>query len=105
MCRFSRLKTGVLTASRRAWTGVDYPMLELTGSDGLARAGSLQLSGHCVELPAMLLYTKRGSTLNLTPDLARPLGPGKHVDVTQLYVQSANSSSFCDFVLDSGNTH
>ena len=87
MCRPSRLNTGVLTGISRAWSGADHPMLELTRSDGLARAGSLQLSGHAVELPAMLLYTKRGSTLNLTPDMARPLGPAKHVDVTQLYVQ------------------
>ena len=62
-------------------------MLELTASDGAARTGFLELAGKRLELPAMLMYTKRGSTFNLTPDIAQPLGKGKHVDATQLYAQ------------------
>lgn len=84
-------------SSRLSWPSMDSRMFELSASDGSARAGSLHLSGQTLALPAMLLYSKRGSPLNLTPDVARPFGPGKHIDATQLCVpwQALVCTSLC----------
>ena len=58
-------------------------------SEGAARIGHWKThDGGCdVETPGLLLYTKRGGMLNLTPDLRdslKPLAQGCHLSIVQL---------------------
>ena len=59
-------------------------------TDGEARSGVLRLaSGREIATPAMLVYTRRGGVLNLTPDLQETLQPdvqALHLNALQLYV-------------------
>ena len=60
---------------------------EIAKRDGAARAGVLKHSRGQLQTPALLLYTKRGSPMYLTPDMIHQLGPGGQsyiVDVTKL---------------------
>ena len=60
---------------------------DLVASDGLARAGRLTHKNGFVETPAVLLYSRRGSALHLTPDLLETLGEGANnflVDASHL---------------------
>jgi queuine/archaeosine tRNA-ribosyltransferase len=51
-------------------------MFEITSRDGDARTGTLTLPrGVAIDTPAMLVYTRRGGALNLTPDLLEQLRP------------------------------
>ena len=51
-------------------------MFAVTAVEGEARCGVLTLpSGAVVETPAMLVYTRRGGSPNLTPDLLNLLQP------------------------------
>ncbi len=51
-------------------------MYKITSSDGEARSGTLVLSnGRELTTPSMLLYTRRGGSLHLTPDLLETLRP------------------------------
>lgn len=55
--------------------------------DGMARTGVIRLNGRQIETPALLLYTKRGSPLYLTPDVLETLGPAAQcflIDPTKL---------------------
>eukprot|EP00884_Botryococcus_braunii_P013285 jgi/Botrbrau1/21958/Bobra.0249s0081.1 len=61
-------------------------MFRITARDGCARTGILTLRGQEFQTPAVLLYTRRGGPLNLTPDLVEELGPDAasyHLDATQ----------------------
>lgn len=65
------------------------PSFEVIKKDGAARLGRLTHARGVLETPALLLYTRRGSPLYLTPDMQRELGPdGQNIllDATQLYV-------------------
>ena len=57
-------------------------------TDGSARIGHWKAEGSCdVETPGLLLYTKRGGMLTLTPDLRdslKPLMQGCHLSIVQL---------------------
>ena len=62
-------------------------MLSVSQTDGKARTGTLTARQGEVATPAALLYTFRGSPLNLTPDLLESLGPEArmmHLDASQL---------------------
>ncbi len=51
-------------------------MYSITSSDGEARSGTLVLpNGREITTPAMLLYTRKGGSLRLTPDLLETLQP------------------------------
>ena len=51
-------------------------MYQVEKIDGEARTGSLVLpDGKIISTPAMLVYTRRGGALNLTPDLLQTLQP------------------------------
>jgi hypothetical protein len=51
-------------------------MFQITSSDGEARSGTLVLPhGREITTPGMLLYTRRGGSLHLTPDLLDTLRP------------------------------
>ena len=51
-------------------------MFAVVASDGEARCGTLTThSGVVIDTPAMLVPTRRGSALNLTPDLLQQLQP------------------------------
>jgi queuine/archaeosine tRNA-ribosyltransferase len=51
-------------------------MYRITSTDGEARTGLLVLNnGREINTPAMLLYTRRGGSLHLTPDLLDTLRP------------------------------
>lgn len=43
--------------------------------EGHARVGQLKSKGRELETPALLMYTRRGSPLYLTPDMLQHLGP------------------------------
>jgi hypothetical protein len=48
--------------------------------------------------PALLLYTRRGSPLNLTPDLVDQFGAeakGLHIDATHLYAHVSRLTYVC----------
>eukprot|EP00887_Chlorella_sp_A99_P007224 scaffold2.g7224.t1 len=62
-------------------------MFSVTAVDGAARAGTLATAHGVIATPAMLLPTRRGSPLNMTPDLVAKLQPAAaavQVDVLQL---------------------
>lgn len=62
-------------------------MFRVTAREGCARTGILSWKGQDMATPALLLYTRKGSPLNLTPDLVDQLGPeakGLHIDATHL---------------------
>lgn len=62
-------------------------MFSVSQTDGKARTGTLTARQGEVATPAALLYTFRGSPLNLTPDLLESLGPEArmmHLDASQL---------------------
>jgi hypothetical protein len=52
-------------------------MFKVTSSDGLARCGGLVLSKTAapISTPAPMLYTRRGSSIFLTPDMLQKLQP------------------------------
>ena len=51
-------------------------MYHISSTDGEARAGTFVLpNGREISTPAMLLYTRRGGSLHLTPDLLDTLRP------------------------------
>ena len=51
-------------------------MYRVEHKDGEARAGTLSLpSGRDIATPTMLIYTRRGGALHLTPDLLSTLKP------------------------------
>lgn len=51
-------------------------MYKVQSTDGEARSGTLALpSGREIATPAMLVYTRRGGALHLTPDLLSNLKP------------------------------
>lgn len=59
----------------------------ITASEGDARCGTLETPHAAITTPAMLLATRRGGHLTLTPDLLdklRPLAQAVQVDVLQL---------------------
>lgn len=60
---------------------------EVIKKDGAARTGILRHSQGQTQTPALLIYTRRGSPLHLTPDLVQHLGEaGRNtlIDVTKL---------------------
>ncbi len=62
-------------------------MFQVEATDGKARAGTLKTKHGSIQTPGCLLYTKKGSMLNLTPDMVAKLGPNAmHVDPMHLYV-------------------
>ncbi|CAL8467578.1 g7116 [Coccomyxa elongata] len=61
-------------------------MFSVSQTDGKARSGTLTARQGEVATPAALLYTFRGSPLNLTPDMLESLGPEArimHLDASQ----------------------
>ena len=63
------------------------PSFQILTKDGLARSGILRYNRGQLQTPALLLYTRRGSPLYLTPDMAGELGQAGQnllVDVTKL---------------------
>ena len=60
---------------------------EVAERDGSARRGILSHRRGLLQTPALLLYTRRGSPLYLTPDVVDKLGQGGDnylIDVTKL---------------------
>lgn len=60
---------------------------DIIDRDGSARTGVIRHVHGQLQTPALLLYTRRGSPLHLTPDMVQHLGPtGQNtlVDVTKL---------------------
>ena len=60
---------------------------DVLDKDGSARTGTLLFSNGQIQTPALLLYTRRGSPLHLTPDMVQQLGNlGQNtlVDITKL---------------------
>lgn len=58
----------------------------VSSTEGQARCGALSTAGGTIDTPGLLLYTHRGSPLNLTPDLLEKLKPdvqGVQLDVLQ----------------------
>ena len=54
---------------------------------GLARAGTLITGRGAIRTPTALLYTRRGGSLNLTPDMLdklRPAAQGVQINALQL---------------------
>lgn len=51
-------------------------MFQISVQDGLARCGLLSLPKSApIATPAPMLYTRRGSAVNLTPDMLEKLRP------------------------------
>jgi queuine/archaeosine tRNA-ribosyltransferase len=48
---------------------------EVTHTDQSARTGLLKHANGQLETPALLVFTRRGSPLYLTPDMIKHLGP------------------------------
>jgi queuine/archaeosine tRNA-ribosyltransferase len=62
-------------------------MFTLHRTEGEARCGVLKTRGGAIDTPALLVYSHRGSPLNLTPDLLERLKPdvqAVQLDVLQL---------------------
>ena len=88
-----RLQNKQAASSRAASTNsavtVSMPAsgFSVHNTDGTARTGVLHAKHGEIATPAALLYTFRGSPLNLTPDLLSSLGPDAralHIDASQL---------------------
>ncbi|BDA42772.1 probable Queuine tRNA-ribosyltransferase accessory subunit 2 [Coccomyxa sp. Obi] len=83
---------GVYTSPQVAVTlrSAHASMFSVSQTDGKARTGTLTARQGEVATPAALIYTFRGSPLNLTPDLLESLGPDArmmHLDASQ-FVES-----------------
>ncbi len=50
----------------------------ITAKDGKARCGTLTTRHGPIQTPAVLLYTRRGGPLSLTPDMIAKLEPQPH---------------------------
>lgn len=50
-------------------------MFKATAQDGLARCGVVISKGAAISTPAPMLYTRRGSSMYLTPDMLEKLRP------------------------------
>ena len=63
-----------------------FPMFSISITDGQARCGVLSTPGGTIDTPALLVYTHRGSPLNLTADLLEKLPDvqGLQLDVLHL---------------------
>jgi len=63
-------------------------MFAVSHSDGDARSGELPTPSGAIATPGLLVYTHRGGSMNLTPDLLEPLRAaglqGLQMDVLQL---------------------
>lgn len=73
-------------------------MFDLQATDGNARAGTLKTSHGTLQTPGCLLYTKKGSMLNLTPDMVAKLGPAAtalQVDPLHLYAVQHVGITYC----------
>ena len=56
--------------------GAAAPTFAIMAKDGRARVGKLVTrSGQVVDTPAILIYTRRGGPLSLTPDMLDKLKP------------------------------
>lgn len=51
------------------------PGFAVKAKDGRARSGLLTTKTGVINTPAVLLYTRRGGPLSLTPDMLRTLDP------------------------------
>ena len=63
------------------------PTFSVLSTSGQARTGLLKHAQGELQTPALLLYTRRGSPLYLTPDVLQQLGSEGHsfaLDATQL---------------------
>ena len=67
-----------LKAMAMSFEGLTF---QIVGNDGSARNGLLRHAHGRLQTPALLLYTKRGSPLYLTPDMMQHVGEGR----TQLH--------------------
>ena len=68
-----------------------HPTFSVLSSCGQARTGLLKHAHGELQTPALLLYTRRGSPLYLTPDVLQQLGSEGHsfaLDATQLWAAS-----------------
>lgn len=73
---------------RYTCTVIVRSMFDLQATDGNARAGTLTTSHGTLQTPGSLLYTRKGSLLNLTPDMVARLGPAAaalQIDPLHLY--------------------
>lgn len=63
-------------------------MFAVSHRDGDARSGELSTPSGTIATPGLLVYTHRGGSMNLTPDLLEPLRAaglqGLQLDVLQL---------------------
>ncbi len=62
-------------------------MFDIHRTEGEARCGVFNTRGGAIDTPALLVYSHRGSPLNLTPDLLDQLKPdvqAVQLDVLQL---------------------
>ena len=65
----------------------DTLSFELSDQEGSARNGVLRYRRGQLKTPALLLYSRRGSPLHLTPDMLQQLGEAGQnmtLDVTKL---------------------
>lgn len=66
--------------------GFEAMAFQIVSHEGSARSGVLKHAHGELQTPALLLYTRRGSPLYLTPDLVQHIGSGGDsyiVDITK----------------------